>query len=55
MLLSETFFDLLRDPAHWGFEMVSSFVFDIVIGVGAWSVIKRHIHRDIEEGTENDN
>jgi hypothetical protein len=50
--MNETFWDLLRDPAHWQFELLVGFiemlVFDVIIGALAWPVIKRHIHRDVK-------
>lgn len=27
----ETFFDLLKDPAHWEFEIFLIFIFDVII------------------------
>jgi len=29
---TETFFTLLKDPAHWEFELFLIFVFDVVLG-----------------------
>jgi hypothetical protein len=37
----ETFLSLLKDPAHWCFELFLQFVFDFLIGVLLWPRIKR--------------
>ena len=37
----ETFWDLLRDPAHWEFEIFLIFVFDVLIGLVVWPFIMR--------------
>ena len=36
----ESFFDLLKDPAHWEFEIFLMIVFDVVIGVVIWPFIR---------------
>ena len=51
-MILETFGTLLRDPAHWYFELFLIFIFDIVVGAIVWPFIKAHIHRDTE--TEHD-
>jgi hypothetical protein len=38
---NETFFSLLRDPAHWGFEIFLMILFDFILGVLIWPRIKR--------------
>ena len=35
----ETFFTLLKDKAHWEFEIFLMFIFDIVIGLILWPII----------------
>jgi membrane protein implicated in regulation of membrane protease activity len=30
---TETFFSLLKNPAHWEFELFLMFVFDVVLGM----------------------
>ena len=51
----ETFWDLVRDPAHWQFEILVNVLENLVvgglIGVFIWPAIKRHIHQDVEEAT----
>jgi len=48
-MLGETFWMLLRDPAHWEFELFLMLVFDVLIGAVLWGrFIKPHIHRDDE-------
>ena len=45
----ETFWTLLRDPAHWQFELFLIFIFDVVIGILIWPQLKRwfrHHHED---------
>lgn len=37
----ETFFSLLRNPAHWEFELFLIFVFDVVVGMLIWPCLKR--------------
>lgn len=32
----ETFWTLLRDPAHWEFELLLIFIFDVLIGLIIW-------------------
>jgi hypothetical protein len=50
----ETFFSLLTCPAHWMFEVFSTLVFDLIIGVLLWPVIRKHwlhhIERDKKDG-----
>ena len=54
----ETFWTLLRDRAHWEFELFVGFVemivFDVVVGMLAWPFIKKHwthhVTRDRKEG-----
>jgi hypothetical protein len=37
----ETFWTLLKDKAHWEFELFLMFVFDVVIGFIFWPLIKK--------------
>jgi hypothetical protein len=50
----ETFWTLLRDRAHWEFELFLMLLFDVAIGAVAWPFVKRHwdhhVARDKEEG-----
>lgn len=43
-LLLETFGTLLRDPAHWEFELMLIVIFDGVLGMLVWPFIDRHLH-----------
>lgn len=54
MILAETFTTLLRDPAHWQFELFLMLIFDVVIGALIWPAIKRHIHRDVDAAEEHE-
>jgi len=50
----ETFWTLLRDRAHWEFELFLMAIFDGIVGAILWPYIskhwKHHIERDKEEG-----
>ena len=48
MLLAETYTELLRDPAHWYFELTLIVIFDIIIGAIAWPFIKQAIRKHDE-------
>lgn len=39
--MHETFFDLLKDPAHWEFELFLIFIFDVVVGLIVWPFIQK--------------
>lgn len=54
LMLAESFWTLLRDPAHWQFELFLMLVFDVVLGALVWPVIKRHIHRDVDDAEEHE-
>lgn len=43
MLLVETYMDLMTDPAHWAFEATLLLIFDVIIGMVAWPLVKRAI------------
>lgn len=59
-MLAESFTFLVHDAAHWEFELlvggIEMLFADVLIGwLGvryAWPRIKRHIHRDVQEGIE---
>jgi hypothetical protein len=50
----ETFWTLLRNAAHWEFELFLMLVFDGIVGALLWPTIKKHwnhhLERDREEG-----
>ena len=58
IILLETFGELLRDPAHWQFELlvgaIEMLVVDVLLGAILWPVVRRHIHRDIRGGPEKE-
>lgn len=35
---------LLKDPAHWEFELFLIFIFDVLIGVLLWPRLKKFMH-----------
>ena len=41
----ETFFTLLRNMAHWEFEIFLMLVFDVLIGLMVWPRLKKAIHK----------
>lgn len=43
MILAETYWELMKDPAHWLFELTLIVIFDVIIGAIAWPFIKRWI------------
>jgi hypothetical protein len=40
--MHETFLSLLRDPAHWEFELFLMVVFDGLIGAVLWPWLRKH-------------
>ena len=44
-MIAETFFQLLRDPAHWGMELVVELVTGVFIGAWVWPWAQRRWHR----------
>ncbi len=52
--MHETFWTLLRDPAHWEFEIFLMILFDGVIGTLLWPFVRKHwahhVARDRREG-----
>ena len=51
----ESFFDLLKDPAHWEFEIFLMVVFDVVIGFIIWPYIQKALthHKSDHERLED--
>lgn len=51
--MRETFWTLLRDPAHWEFELLLILVFDILVAGVLWPFVRvhwrHHIARDQSE------
>ena len=50
----ETFFDLVKDPAHWEFEIFLMIIFDVVIGLFIWPFIRKALvhHKSDHERLE---
>ncbi len=52
----ETLLSLLRDPAHWEFEIILTLIQDVVIGLLVWPFVskhwKHHVERDEEAGLD---
>ena len=38
----ETFWSLLQDPAHWEFEILLIFVFDLILAGILWPFVRKH-------------
>ena len=51
----ETFFTLLKDPAHWEFEIFLMVVFDVIIGFFIWPFVRRALvhHKSDHERLED--
>ena len=51
----ETFFDLLKDPAHWEFEIFLIVIFDVIIGFFIWPFVKKGLihHKSDHERLED--
>ncbi len=47
----ETFWSLLRDPAHWYFELFLILIFDILIGALIWPRLRKSFthHKEDDE------
>lgn len=48
-MIGETYWTLMRDPAHWLFELTLE---ALTFGAGAawaWVRVRRHIHRDVDD------
>jgi hypothetical protein len=41
----ETFFSLLRDAAHWEFELFLILLFDVIIGILLMPLLKKYVHK----------
>lgn len=49
MLAAETFWDLMKSPGHWYFEIFLNLLVDGLLIWFLWGkIIKPHIHRDVE-------
>lgn len=49
MIIAETFWELLREPGHWQFEIFTTIIQDVVIlGLG-WPLVKRLVARHDEK------
>lgn len=48
-MIAETFFQLLKDPAHWLFEVFLMILFDVLIGLLLWPAFVEWMHRHDEE------
>ncbi len=53
--MHETFWDLLKDPAHWYFEFLLIIIFDVVIGLLIWPFIQKALthHKSDHERLED--
>jgi hypothetical protein len=49
--MHETFWTLLRDKAHWEFEIFLMILFDLIIGGLAWPFLKKHWAHHVERDT----
>ena len=51
----ETFLDLLKDPAHWYFELLLIIIFDVIIGLLIWPFIQKALihHKSDHERLED--
>jgi hypothetical protein len=48
----ETFWVLLKDPAHWQFEIFLMIIFDGLVGVLIWPKIKQWFTHHKEDDTK---
>jgi hypothetical protein len=51
----ETFWTLLRDAAHWEFELLLIIVFDLLLAGLAWPFVKRHWQHHLDRDKEDSN
>ena len=51
----ETFWDLVKDPAHWEFEIFLIIIFDVIVGLFIWPYIQRALvhHKSDHERLED--
>lgn len=48
-MLNETYMELLKDPAHWAFELTLEVVTIAAAAAWGWVRVKRHIHKDVDD------
>jgi hypothetical protein len=50
----ETFLTLLKDPAHWEFEIFLILIFDVILGILIWPRISKFLlhHKSDDERIE---
>ncbi len=53
--MEETFWDLLKDPAHWEFELLLIVIFDVIIGLVIWPFVQKALmhHKSDHERLED--
>ncbi len=53
--MHETFWDLLKDPSHWYFELFLIVLFDVIIGLLIWPFIQKALthHKSDHERLED--
>ncbi len=51
----ETFLELVRDPAHWEFEILLIIIFDVIVGLIIWPFIQKALvhHKSDHERLED--
>lgn len=51
----ETFLELVKDPAHWEFEILLIVIFDVLIGLIIWPFIRKALvhHKSDHERLED--
>ncbi len=53
--MHETFWDLLKDPAHWEFELFLIVLFDVIISLIIWPFLQKALshHKSDHERLED--
>jgi membrane protein implicated in regulation of membrane protease activity len=53
--MMETFIDLLKDPAHWEFEIFLIIIFDVIVGLVVWPFVQKALthHKSDHERLED--
>lgn len=53
--MDETFWSLLKDPAHWQFELFLIVLFDVIVGLIIWPFIQKALihHKSDHERLED--